>query len=500
MDRPFGPWLPDAPDFENLGLAKGSKNAIPLDDEQRSYGPLPSLIAVSSALAGEVVGLTSARDVQGNSSTFAGTRTSLNRLESTDTWTDISRDGGYSLQIQESWNFVVFGNFLIAAGDTGTPVQLYDLEDGTQFEIMSNEAPNARYAAVVRDFLMLGNTFDPVDGSRPDQVWWSSIGNPRVWPSIPSPAASSVQSGKQPLPDSGYVQSIQSGVGGADACIFCEDRIWRCDYEGPPTVFRFDPVERARGAYTPGSVVSVGDIAYYLSHDGFYAFNGSQSTPIGAGRWDKFVLDDLDPVNKNRMTATVFETSKHIVWAYPGSGNVGGRPNKLLIYNYLTGFAMPAEIDVQAIASLQSPGYTLDELDQFGNLDELEASLDSPIWAGGAKYVGVINANGQLSELSGPHLEAEFRSNQFGGERIFVSGVRPYINSSGVTVSLRHKFDFNSITSGTSFVSPGLDRLAPFRVSDRYFAVRVKVAAGSDWPTNGKAQGFDIKFMPEGLR
>jgi hypothetical protein len=500
MDRPWGPFVPDAPDFESPGLTTGSKNAIPLDDEQQSYGPLPGLSAISDALAATAVGATTANDVDGNVSTFAGTAAGLFQLATGGAWSDVSQSGGYTLSAQETWNFVTFGNLLIAAGDLGQKLQVFDLDGGALFEDLSPDAPNARYIATVRDFVMVGSTFYSDQGSRPDQVAWSAIGVPSSWPTPGSSAASAAQSGRQVLPDSGSVQSIQSGIGGADACIFCQDRIWRVNYEGPPTVFRFDPVERARGAYVPGAVVAVGSVAFYLARDGFYRFDGANSTPVGMGAWDKFVLDDLDVPNKNRMTAAVDKTRKLIFWAYPGSGNTGGRPNKLLIYNYATGRAMPAEIDVQLLGSFRSAGYTLDDLDAFGTLDALTISLDSPIWAGGGEYIGAIGSDGKLSEFSGSHLEATFRTNQFGGERAFLSGVRPFINSDAVTVSVRSKADFGGSTTATAFVAPGADSFAPFRVAGRYFAIETKVAAASSWPSSGKSQGVDIRLKREGVR
>lgn len=500
MDRPWGPWVPDAPDFESPGLAKGSKNAIPLNDEQRSYGPLKSVVAISDAVPGTPIAATSARNLNQSVSTFVGTTTALFKLGSGGAWDDVSKSGGYSVDLLDRWEFTVFGNFLIAAGDLGDPLQKFDLDGGVSFSDLSASAPFARHIATVRDFVMVGNTSEAEQGARPDQVWWSAIGDPETWPIPGSDQAVSKRSGRQVLPDSGSVQSIQSGVGGADALVFCERRIWRVNYEGPPTVFRFDPVETARGAYAPGSVVSVGNSVYFLSRDGFWMFDGAQSRPIGAGLWNNEVLDDLDDANRGRMSAAVDRTRNLIFWLYPGAGNVNGRPNKLLIYNYLTNRAMPGDLDAFTIAAFQSRGYTLEELDQFGTLDTLPAPLDSPVWAGGADFPGVVGADGKLGSFTGPHLEANFRSNQFGGERFFISGVRPYVNSSGATVSLRYKDEFNATTSGTNFIAPGADSYAPFRVTGRYGAVSVKVAAGSDWPDNGKSQGFDIRMQKEGLR
>ena len=52
---------------------------------------------------------------------------------------------------------------------------------------------------------------------------------------------------------------------------------------------------------------------------------------------------------------------------------------------------VPAETTTTYIASLATSGFTLEELDAFGTLDALPASLDDRIWVGGKLLLGGIS-------------------------------------------------------------------------------------------------------------
>ena len=118
---------------------------------------------------------------------------------------------------------------------------------------------------------MVGNTFDSVDGAKPNRVWWSGINNATSWPTIGSAAAAQAQSDRQDFPTGGWVQGITGAVGGADGVIFQDNAITRVTYTGPPTIFAFQEVDRSRGCIAPNSIVNVGDYVFYLSEDGFYS-------------------------------------------------------------------------------------------------------------------------------------------------------------------------------------------------------------------------------------
>ena len=489
MDRPFGAWLPDVADYEGPGL-KTVTNAVPLDDG--NYGPWGDLATISDAVGETVVGLVSAKNTGGSVRVFAGSATDLYELDGS-SWTSVGKAGGYGLSAQETWSFTKFGNFLIAASDLGEELQYISLVNGTQFADLSATAPRARYIKTMANFVMAGNTYDGTDGNQPDRVWWSAIGDPTgVW----TPAAAT-QAGRQTLADTGWVQALTAGTGGATGVAYTEEGVWRIDYEGPPTVFRFDLVENARGVYIGSSVVSVGAVDFYWARDGIYSFDGANSTPISAGKWGEFLLSDLDDVNRDRMWATV-DSDRHLIyWAYPGSGNTDGVPNRIFVYNYTTGNGSLVESDVVALMTLQSPGYTLEQLDAFGTLDELGPSLDSRVWAGGSTYLGAINSSGQLCQFTGSNLQADFVSHDFGGDRMFVTGVKANVDTGSLTVAVARRAAIDDSMTVGSYIAPTADRYSPQRAAGRYFDVRTRVAAGASWT---KAQGFDLRAKMEGAR
>lgn len=475
-------------------------NVLPLEDG--TYGPVGDAVTLAGTMGDTCLGVGAAKSNAGDYTTFAGTSTRLYKLESTNDWTNVSNPSNYSVQGYDRWRFAAFGNTLVAAGGTATNLQAYDLASSTQFADLSGTAPRAKFLAVVGNFLMVCNTWDGTDGFLRNRVWWSGIGNAASWPTPGSDAAATVQSGRAELRDGGDIQGILPGIGGAAAAIFGENRIWMVNYEGPPTIFRFDVVERARGVYAPGSLISNGKIAYYLGEDGLYAFDGVQSVSIGAGKVDRWFLDDLDDSARDLISSAIIPDQKIVCWLYPGTGwDSSGRCNRILAYNWISGNFTEISTTAEIIATARSPGYTLETLDSLGfTLDTLPFSLDSRVWAGGAPILALFNS-GSMSSLSGANsLNAEFKTNEFSGQngmRMFVSGVMPYTDASSITAAIGFKHsEFDAETTST-FRGPGVDRIIPFRHPARRASFTFRIPYGADWST---IQGYDLKSKPEGYR
>ena len=83
-------------------------------------------------------------------------------------------------------------------------------------------APKAKTMAVIKDFVMVGDTNDGTDGDQPNRVWWPAINDPTNWPTPGSSSAAQVQSDYQNLPGTGRVQKVAPAIGGADGAVFCE--------------------------------------------------------------------------------------------------------------------------------------------------------------------------------------------------------------------------------------------------------------------------------------
>lgn len=497
---PLGAWLPDQPDFREQPSLIEANNVLPRPDG--SYGPLPAVEVVSAALPGRCLGLVPTRSLAGGWSMFAATAEHLHQLRSDGSWLQVSKSGGYSLEVSDSERMeaVQFGSQLIAVMGVGDPLQYFVIDGGSQFADVPG-APRAKRIAIVRDFVMLANTWDESQGARPDQVWWCAIGNPLSWPAIGTAAAAAVQSDRQVLPDGGHLQGILPKIGGRDAAIFAEAGVWTCHYEGSPTIFRFDPVEGARGCYTPGSLVRAGTIAYYLATDGWYAFDGAQSINIGKGAVDAWFLAELDDAYRDNIASSYDPERGVLLWIFPGVGHQQGVPNKILAFEPVTARWSHGVLPVEMLASTASVGYSLEGLDSLGlPLDDLPFSLDSRVWAGGSPFTGLVDSvSHRLGSFGVRPLQADLVTNEFSGQngsRIWIDGLRIYGDAAPVSAAVSWRDSGSGALTTTSYVEQDEDFIDQL-VAARYARVPIRVPAGTSWTT---LQGYDARMRAEGLR
>lgn len=485
---PFGEWLPDLAAFENAGATE-AKNVIPA---VRGYRPLKALSSFSSALDTRCRGAVSANDKNAANYTFAGTSDKLYRLIDT-TMTDASKSGGYSLGISANWEFAIWGETVIAVS-IDAPVQTITM-GGTTFAdlIGSTRKPKANHIGIVRDFAVLGNVTDSVDGAVPYRVWWSAINDASDF----NPDATTQCDFQDLLGGGGAVQKI---VGGEYGVIVQRRAIVRMSYEGTPTVFRFDEVDRDRGAIAAGAVAHLGSVVFFIADDGFYAFDGSVSSPIGKGKVDATFLADLDPAYLDRISSAVDPINSAVIWAYPGAGNDNGTPNKLIIFHWPSGKWARAETETEYLFRGIAAGYSLEGLDSIsGSLDGLPASLDDPLWKGGALLPAGFTAAHKLAFFTGDPLDATIETGEvqmFDGRRGFVRALRPFVDGGGaITVQIGSRDKQTDPVSWGAVTALNALGDAEIRSSARYHRARVGISGGF-----GHAFGVDAEARPEGVR
>lgn len=493
---PFGEWTPDQPD---LGTAMAdAHNAIPAE---RSYRPWTDTAAYSTAIAERCQGAVSGSSGDGTVFTFAGDENELYRLSGT-TWTSMSKPGGYTTGAEEAWRFVQFGQKIIATNFTD-PIQAFSLGATGTFLDLATAAPKARHMALIDPgFLMLGNVVDSSTGvSYPNRVQWSAIDDPTNWPPAGSSTATAVQSDYQDLPNGGWVQNIIGPIGGAAGAIFMERSIYRIQYEGPPTQFGFYEVERARGTPAPNSIANVGPMAFYLGEDGFYAFNGQSSEPIGANKVDKYFFADLNQSYFSRVYAAADPINKIVVWVYPSTASASGALDSAIIFNWQVGKWSSADFSGEFLFRGLTQGYLLDDMDTFGNLDAMtQIPLDSRVWLGGRLVLSAFDTSHRLAYFTGSALEAVLTSGELDGgshSRLFVEGIRPVVDGGTPTVSIGYRSTPSGTLTYGSDIAAGADGVSPQRISARYARARVKVPAGSTWT---HAIGVEPKMKPDGRR
>ena len=482
----FGEWLPDQPDLENKGVTV-AENVIPAFEGYRS---LSSLGNVSNQATNILKNIFSAKDNSGNVKVFAGDTGKLYEFNAgTSNLDDISKGGGYSLTDSERWRFVQFGTSVIVAGGVAETLQEFTLGTDSAFADLGGTPPKADFIAVVRDQVWTAN-IDEGSGRVPFRVRWSGINNSAQW------TVGTDQADFQDIPDAGAITGL---VGGEYATILMEKAIVRASYVGTPLIYQIDKVETARGCTFSGSVSHIGNTVFFLNEDGFYAFDGTKSVPIGAEKVNKFFFKDFNSSQSDKMTSAVDPTNQIVVWSYVSNTNQSGStPDRLLIYNYAIQRWSIANVSVDLIAPFFTAGYTLEALDNLAsNLDSLPAPLDSNLYKGGAFLFGG-SVDKKITSFTGQPLSATIETSEFAlnkGKHSLVTRSVPYFKNGSVTVQVgaRDRQD-NDVTFSTanSLTDEGF---VQHRSQGRFHRIRMNITGFWDF-----AQGFDIEGQPLGRR
>lgn len=476
---PFPEYRPDIAPI-NSNFSGTANNVIPTS---ASYRPLASTTAYSNALGARCQGAIAVTDNGGNALNFAGDATKLYKLSS-GSWTDVTGTA-QTTPLDEGIKFAKFGNLVVAVNGSNNP-QKFDITSSTVFSDLGGTPPVARYIAVVRDFLVLGNV-----GSTPDTIHWSGFNNSEQW------TIGSNQSDTQQFPDGGWVQGI---VGGEVMYVFQEHSIRRGTYVGGDLIFQFDEIAQNRGLSAPGSLIKVGGAIYFLDYDGFYVLSGDAVQPIGKERIDKTFLSDVNQAYLYRVQAAIDPINSLIFWAYPSTASADGTLDSVIIYNWAIDRFSTATLTSEYIFSALGEGYTLEQLDTFGTLETLPFSLDSRVWTGGSVSLGVFGSDHKLAYLTGSSLEAKIETNEVAfnpGRRVFVNMTRPISDTSAATVEIGARERFADSPSYTASGTMGDDGVCDMRASGRYIKARLTIPAGSTW---SHAEGVELAWRDSGSR
>lgn len=490
----LGEWTPDLSSYGIQGLTICS-GVIP---DSGKFKPFPNIVEYSDALTARAQGAYSYLHTDNTTKIFSGDATKLYLMSGT-TQTDVSRTSGgaYNCDSEGSWQFRNYGTRIIAT-DYNDAMQSYVVGTDTDFSLLSSDAPKAKTISIVNNFVMVGNTDDPVSGKRPERVWWSAIDNPTSWPTPGTVAAREVQSDYQDLVGNGG--AVRAIVGAQNYAVIVMDKaIWRGEYVGLPSVFNFNQAEDNRGTKVGTSVISDGRNVYYIDEDGFYVFDGVASTPIGVNKVDDYFKANLAANYSYRITAAYDPLNQLIMWSYPSVNNVGGTPDKIICYHVYNKVWSEINIGVECLFGSYTTGYTLEELDAFGNMDTITVSLDSVQWMGGKAQLAGFTTDHKLGYFSGDNVEAilatgELQLNE--GGRAFVSSVLPISDSADIVTSLGTRTLLSSSISysGESAINSQTGECS-FRSEAPYHTFKFRIPAASSW---SYMKGYKLKVNATG--
>lgn len=483
----FGPWQPDTPDNDD-GSAVEATGVVP--GYGGAYEPQSGLQTFSNSLSARCQGAFACKAADGAVFWFAGDRGDLFALSSV-TWSNVSVVGGYSVSSDGSWSFAQYGDAVYAA-DYNDTIQVYTLGAGGSFSPVAS-APRARRLFVVANFLVALNTVDS-GTPNPQRVRWSGLDQPLSWT-----VDSVTQADFQDLYGAGG-QNMAAAVGlvGADAAIFQQRGVWRMTYAGLPLIFEFAQIEGVRGTPAPKSLITIGGLCYYLAENGFAVFDGNTSESIGAGKVDRFFASDANPARLYRTSGVADTDRKLLFWAYVSNASVDGNCDRILVYNYVTGWWSLLKLAVELLWQTLSFGYTLDQLDAFygANIDAFPVSFDSAQWQGGLHQLSAFDTGHRTSHFSGAPLGASLVTSENlmpDPHRYLTVKAWPVVEcrsaTADVAISIGHRSRaIDAVTWGAS-IPPNNVGFSPQRVSDHYNRYRLSISASTVW---ARAVGIDI--------
>ena len=469
----FTEWLPDQPGV--VGALTNARNVFP---KAVGYGPFPEEEDYSGDASEPLNSLAAGVNSAGDVKIFAGGETKLFLLQSSDfSLNDVS---GTTYTSSTRWNFVQFGNFMIAANGEDK-LQYADMATTTiSFADLDSSAPTAKLVTVVRDFVVAGNT-----DTSSSQVIWSGINNPNTWSNT-----AVTQSDNQVIPDGGEVKGL---TGGEFGLVLLEKSIVRMSYAGSPLIFQFDNISRNLGCFESNSVVQWQGVTYFLADDGFYSCNGETIEAIGAEKINRYFWSTVQDSVIDTMSTAVDPFRALVMWGYT---SIDG-DYRVLAYHIPTRKWSFAETNVNRIADITTPAVTLEDLDNFSaSLDALDASLDSRQWLGGYYLVAGVRGS-KIVSFSGPSKSARITSADLeaGVNMSMVTLVRPIIENGSASVAVDSRFNLSEAVSFGDATAADSENRVGLRSLGRYH--RVRVIPSGNWTT---AIGFEVDIQQAGGR
>ena len=313
-------------------------------------------------------------------------------------------------------------------------------------------------------------------------------------------AAAAAQSDYQDLAPGGGIFGILPAVGGNDGAIWLQDAIFRMNFS-PGPIFDFQPAETGIGTTIPGSLVKIGSLAGFISERGFQLWNGA-SQDIGHLKVDEYFWTNADELKLNLIRAAVHPKRKLILWAW-ASTEATSNTDRLLIFNFATGWWSYVEAEAELILSGFTAGYDLDTTAPYTDDDDADSdapSLDSTAFMGGRVLMAGFDSMHQFGYFNGDSLAVTAETGEPDhpdGLRWFVDGLMPDTDAQTVTAAVGYRNSQSASVTYSTATSPASDLYCPQRVDAKYVRARVTIAAAQTWK---HLRGVHVRMQTSGER
>jgi hypothetical protein len=284
-------WLPDQPALNNPGLVRAT-NVLPSESGYRPFHPLDTSLGTVGTSAADDTLFANGSD-KSTDTVYVAAGDIYTSLHGSSTFT--SRGGN---TVGTYGGMVQFDSFVIAVGEGHVPF-VHTVGSASNFSTLTSTrtVSGANCVGVINRFVVIGDLlsipFTTTSLHSPATIEWSAIDDPSNWPLPGSATATAFQAGQQDL-HLAYGQVMAIHGGDQYGLILQSGAVTRMTYEGPPTVFRFDVIDNTNGSYFKRGSISVGNVVYFISRQGFCRTNGVTVERIGFGKVDRFFYDTVN--------------------------------------------------------------------------------------------------------------------------------------------------------------------------------------------------------------
>ncbi len=483
MFVPVSGFAPDA-DPTSQGVLTGCQGVVPTI---RGMKAAPgAVLTTADTLASTSYGGSNNLLLDNSSRLFAGAATKLYELVGT-SWTDVSRTVGgvYAAGVSDRWRFAQYGNVSLATNKQS----VIQFSNGSgAFENITG-SPQASIIETVNDFIFAFDTNEATYADSPDRWWCSALGDYTDWtPAIATQCAT------------GRITSIPGKIRagkrlGGRIVIYKDRGISVGTYTGPAFIWAFEDIPGDVGAVSDEVVINLETEHYFMSHDGFFRFDGVTVSPIDVdirnwwvGRVNKTQIN-LSTALHNRIDGT-------ITWFYPLSGSAVLTEG--VVFNYRNGRWGIDDRTIETAFTYALPGVAYDNLGSlYSTYQDLPTvAYDSALFVGGQPSPAFFDTSQKLYTLSGTPMSWDIITGDFGdGQQFsFLSRVIPRFVTSPNSAQLTNRYRASlgdSLTTGNT-VSLNRGRFDVYR-SAKWHQFGVTGAGAME------ILGFDLYFEQDGL-
>ena len=120
--------------------------------------------------------------------------------------------------------------------------------------------------------------------------------------------------------------------------VWTDSSLYTMKFVGSPITFGFEQVGTNCGLIGKNAAVEIDGVAYWMSNNGFFAFDGTvKSLPCGV---EDYVYDDIDTTKGQQICAGLNNLFTEVTWWYPTTGSDFN--NRYVSYNYGETMKLPA--------------------------------------------------------------------------------------------------------------------------------------------------------------